>query len=34
MNVDGSLVEAFLAFRLAVEALPSLADIALKDRER
>ena len=34
MNVDRSLVEAFLAFRLAVEALPSLADIALKDRER
>ena len=28
-NVDGSLVEAFLLFRLAVEALPPLTDIVL-----
>ena len=30
-NVDGSLVEVFLAFRLAVKALPPLTDIALKE---
>ena len=28
-NVDGSLVEAFLLFRLAVEALAPLTDIVL-----
>ena len=31
-NVDGSLVEVFFAFRLAVKALPPLTDIALKER--
>ena len=33
-NVDGSLVEVFLVFRLAVKALPPLTDIALKERWR
>ena len=28
-NVDGSLVEPFLVFRLAVKALPPLTDITL-----
>ena len=33
-NVDGSLVEAFLVFCLAVEALPPLTDIALKEGKK
>ena len=34
MNEDGSLVEAFLVFCLAVEALPPLTDIALKEGKK